>query len=186
MQGLARPLRAAPPYLHEANRGGQPRAGPYYQQQQAAAGQYAGGAAAAELASRLDARDDPSGAVCYRQLATGRRWPPQVPPPPPPQQQQQLVPPAAARPGMPQAPAAAAREAAEPRARGPPQLLLGDVGGTNLRLVPLWELRAATLPEPTHRARYRTADLQLREALARFGGETGGRQIVACTLSVCG
>ena len=120
---------------------------------------------------------------------------PQVPPPPPQQQQQQqLVPPPPPATGMPQAPAAGwpPAEAAEPRAQGPPpQLLLGDVGGTNLRfaLVPLWELRAATLPEPTHRARYRTADFaQLREALARFTAEKPAElgQIVACTLSVCG
>ena len=188
-------------YLHEGGpQVANPALDPYYQQQQAAAGQYAGGAPPPPPnlpPGWTPAYDPASGAVYYINSQTGEtQWhAPQVPPPPPQQQQQQqLVPPPPPATGMPQAPAAGwpPAEAAEPRAQGPPpQLLLGDVGGTNLRfaLVPLWELRAATLPEATHRARYRTADFaQLREALARFTAEKPAElgQIVACTLSVCG
>ena len=73
---------------------------------------------------------------------------------------------------------------------GARQLLLGDVGGTNIRftLVPVCRT-GGTLPPETHHARYRTASFaHLREALAKFHREapTAVGRIAACVLSVCG
>ena len=70
------------------------------------------------------------------------------------------------------------------------QLLLGDVGGTNIRftLVPASRI-GGTLPPETHHARYRTASFaHLREALTKFHHEapTDVGRIAACVLSVCG
>ena len=74
--------------------------------------------------------------------------------------------------------------------RGAPQVLLGDLGGTNVRftLVPA-SRTGGTLPPETHHARYRTASFaHLREALAKFRREapTDVGRIVCGVLSVCG
>jgi glucokinase len=70
-----------------------------------------------------------------------------------------------------------------------PQLLLGDVGGTNIRFTLVPNSRTGDLPPETHHARYRTASFaHLREALAKFRREapTDVGRIAACVLSVCG
>jgi len=74
--------------------------------------------------------------------------------------------------------------------RGAPQVLLGDLGGTNVRftLVPA-SRTGGTLPPETHHARYRTASFaHLREALAKFRCEAPADvgRIVCGVLSVCG
>ena len=80
----------------------------------------------------------------------------------------------------------------KPDERSRPQCLLGDVGGTNIRLtlVPAVRLSCRNiLPPATHRERYRTGDFaHLREALARFVREKPDDvgSIVTCALSVCG
>ena len=69
------------------------------------------------------------------------------------------------------------------------QLLLGDVGGTNIRFTLVPGRTGGTLPPETHHARYRTASFaHLREALAKFHREapTAVGRIAACVLSVCG
>ena len=73
-----------------------------------------------------------------------------------------------------------------------PQCLLGDLGGTNIRLtlVPASRLTGDhTLPPMTHHTRYRTAEFEhLHGALARFMREKPddiGR-VEACVICVCG
>ena len=73
---------------------------------------------------------------------------------------------------------------------GAPQVLLGDLGGTNVRftLVPA-SRTGGTLPPETHHARYRTASFaHLREALSKFRCEAPADvgRIVCGVLSVCG
>ncbi|KAL1526281.1 hypothetical protein AB1Y20_014999 [Prymnesium parvum] len=67
-------------------------------------------------------------------------------------------------------------------------ILLGDVGGSNIRLalVPASELGHARLPKTRQTTRYRTSDFaHLRDALRRFTAESGA-VIASCALCVCG
>ena len=70
-------------------------------------------------------------------------------------------------------------------------IIIGDVGGTNIRLaaMPLASLATDVRhPPPLDTARFRTADFgHLSEALLRFSGVLPtDLQVVACALSVCG
>jgi glucokinase len=75
-----------------------------------------------------------------------------------------------------------------------PQCVLGDVGGTNIRLalIPASSLAQGStkpLPSQTYHARYKTVDFShLRDALTRFVREKPADlgRIVSCALSVCG
>lgn len=79
-----------------------------------------------------------------------------------------------------------------PQERAHSQCLLGDVGGTNIRLtvVPASRLTSRNpLPPATYHERYRTGDFaHLRDALAKFLREKPADvgPIVTCALSVCG
>ena len=82
------------------------------------------------------------------------------------------------------------RVASESRRNTGAQVLLGDLGGTNIRfsLYSVQELHGVR-SAPTYVARYRTADFgHLSEALQRFAAEKPDNfgAIVACSLSVCG
>ena len=68
-------------------------------------------------------------------------------------------------------------------------VLIGDIGGTNIRLVLVPDALCGSRPRPLHSVRYQTAEFaHLRDALARFVAElpAGLARVTAAALSVCG